>query len=216
VKRKWLFAFVCLAFLSLSNQVWAVPPLPHTVFGSVKSNGADVPDGTVVSAWIGEVLYGSTMTQTYEGGSVFVFRVPGDNPDTTEKEGGIPGEAISFRVGSDGADPVLYFVPGGGTRVNLTSDHMLSDVFVEQGGWCGGKAPCRSSMQSAINLAASYTLINVSAEIYDEDVFLEGSKVLLLQGGWDLMFTEHLDSTTIYGSLTIGDGKIIIQSLVIQ
>jgi len=216
VKRKWLFVLLCLLFHGLSGQSWGVPALPHTVYGNVQTNGANVPDGTVVSTWIGGVLYGSTTTMTYEGDSVFVFHILGDDTETAEKEGGIPGEAMSFRVGSDGGNASLFFVSGGSTRVNLTSDHMLSDISVGQDEWCGGNAPCCSSIQSAINLASSYTLINMSAEIYSEEVVLNGSKVLMLQGGWDPTFTAHSSSTTIYGSLTIDDGKIIVQDLVVQ
>jgi len=216
VKRKCFFAFLAFVLSILNVEVWAVPPLPHTVYGSVKRNGTNVPDGTVVSAWIGGVSYGSATTMMYGEDSVFVFHLPGDNPDSAQKEGGITGETISFRVGSDGAGRLLFFLPGGSTRVNLSADHMLSEISVAQDEWCGGKAPCFSSIQNAIELAASFTLINISAEIYPEDVILDDSKVLMLEGGWDSTFTANPSSTTIRGSLTICSGKIIIESLVLE
>lgn len=216
MKGNWFFIFFCIVFCGLNLEAWAVLPLPHTVYGSVKRNGIDVPDGTVVSAWIGGVQYDSAFTTTFGGNSVFVSHIPGDQPDTAEKEGGVQGEFISFRVGSDGAEQGIFFLSGGGTNVNLTADPMLSDVSVAQDTWCGGKARCLSSIQSAVHSAASYTLIDISAEVYEEDVTLDSSKVLILQGGWNVTFTTHLSSTTINGSLSILAGKLIVGNLILE
>ena len=62
-------------------ESWAVPTLPHSFYGTVKKDGANVPDGTVVSAWIGGTQYASTTTTTYGANSVGVL-VIGYESDT--------------------------------------------------------------------------------------------------------------------------------------
>ena len=79
---------------SLVAGVEAVPPLPSSFYGTVKLDGANVPDGTVVSAWIRGVKYTETQTLTYLGDSVYAVRVPGDDLETPEVEGGVEGDTI--------------------------------------------------------------------------------------------------------------------------
>lgn len=51
-KYKFLNAlFLSLFFLSFVINVQAVPPIPTSFFGRAEKNGADVPDGTTISAW---------------------------------------------------------------------------------------------------------------------------------------------------------------------
>jgi len=93
-----LFSWLCFATFS---SVLAVPPLPSSFWGEVKVNGANVPEGTVVTAWIEGVQYASTTTIFHEGNSVYAFDVPGDDPSTLDViEGGTQGQAIVFRIGN--------------------------------------------------------------------------------------------------------------------
>lgn len=93
-----LFSWLCFATFS---SVLAVPPLPSSFYGKVKVNGANVPVGTEVTAWIDGVRYAFTTTIMNEGESVYSFDVPGDDPSTLDViEGGTQGQAIVFRIGN--------------------------------------------------------------------------------------------------------------------
>jgi hypothetical protein len=55
MNKGYLF-FLSLILMGLVGEAWGVPPLPHTFYGTVKENGINVPDGTVIGAWIGGAI----------------------------------------------------------------------------------------------------------------------------------------------------------------
>jgi hypothetical protein len=57
---------LAIVVLSIGERVYALPPLPASFYGTVQSEGANVPDGTWVTAWIDGVEVGRTQTLTYE------------------------------------------------------------------------------------------------------------------------------------------------------
>ena len=74
----------------------AFPPVqPYRPWGTVTVNGALAPDGTEATAWIGGVQYG--LTRSRDGGWYAIY-IPGDDPDTPTKDGGSPGEAVTFKI----------------------------------------------------------------------------------------------------------------------
>ncbi len=82
-------------------------------------------------------------------------------------------------------------------------------------GSCGGEIPCYSTIQEAINAASSGTTIKILRGSYDEDLSPSTSINLILEGGWDATYSSQTSTSTI-NSLTITDGTIIINDLVIQ
>ena len=118
--KRIYFLFLSLILIGLAGEVWAVPPLPQTFYGTVKKDGANVPDGTVVSAWIGGVTYAYTNTITSGADSVYTFNLPGDDQETPAKEGGVAGEIISFKVGGQTAGQTAVYSSGGATQLNIT------------------------------------------------------------------------------------------------
>ncbi len=113
---------VMLCWLALPLIVGAVPPLPCVFYGSVSVNGSDVPDGTIISAWIGGVRYDQYASLTYLGASSYVLTIPGDDPDTAGiKEGGASGETIQFKIGNLVADQTAAWQESGGGTLNLTA-----------------------------------------------------------------------------------------------
>ena len=104
-------------------------------------------------------------------------------------------------------------------RVNLgKAVDSLSDgstVYVESSGTCGGRTPCYSTIQAAINAASTGRTIKIVQGRYDEDVTLHTSKRLIIQGGWDSAFTMRISSTTV-NSLTISSGAVTAEDLVCQ
>jgi len=87
-----------LIILSLTTSVSAIPMIPHAFYGEVKINGEIAPDGTKVEAFIGGIVYGSTITVDGKYGWDPTFKIPADDKETEEKDGGVDGETIEFYV----------------------------------------------------------------------------------------------------------------------
>jgi hypothetical protein len=98
-------------------SVKAFPPLPSSFYGSVKINGANVPAGMVVSAWIHGVQY-KIATVTYIAPDMkYLLNVPGDDLTTLQIEGGVERDTIVFYIGTIQATQIGTW--GSGTNVNL-------------------------------------------------------------------------------------------------
>ena len=81
---------------------------------------------------------------------------------------------------------------------------------------CADSTPCYPTIQEAIDAASSgAATIKISEGSYDEALTLSSSKDLNLQGGWDSTFTSQPSSTT-ENSLTISNGSITVDNLVIR
>ena len=85
----------------LAVPVSAVAPGHYQVWGVARKGGTRVPDGTVITAWIGATQFGQTTSLTSGGLGVgsYGLEVLGDDPDTPlSKEGGVAGEVVTFRI----------------------------------------------------------------------------------------------------------------------
>ncbi len=118
-----VFVAVCVLAVSLSQAmpVGAMPALPSSFYGTVRVNAANVPDGTQVQALIGGQVVAAGVTQTYQGDSVYVLDVPGDNPDTPAQDGGRSGDVIQFKIGGALADQTGEWRSGTNIGLNLTA-----------------------------------------------------------------------------------------------
>jgi hypothetical protein len=97
------------------------PPLPASFYGTVKSNGGNVPTGTVVSARIKGIQYALSPYSVYAGETVYSLNVPGDDLDTPGViEGGVPGDTIVFFVGNVQAVQTATWQSGANSNLNLT------------------------------------------------------------------------------------------------
>lgn len=99
----------------------AFPPLPSSFYGTVKVNGQNVPDGTVVRALIDGQVYAEAPTQTYQGNSVYSVDVKGDDSDTPERDGGLPDAVVQFEIGGVPADQTGLWRSGTNIEINLTA-----------------------------------------------------------------------------------------------
>ena len=71
--------------------------------------------------------------------------------------------------------------------------------YVDLHGSCGGYTPCYTSIQGAINAAASIASmaeIRIAQGTYTEVFSLNESKSLTLKGGWDSSFSSQTSNTT--------------------
>lgn len=108
--------------LCTAAPVGAVPPMPHTFYGTVRLNGEYVPPSTTVSAWTGGVKYGEAQVFPYAGSAYYVLDVPGDDPDTTDvKEGPDAGEIVMFMVQTTWAVQTATWRSGITTFLDLTA-----------------------------------------------------------------------------------------------
>lgn len=105
-----LLVAIAMVALALPSMAVAHVSTACRFYGPVTVNGVDVPDGTVVSAWLENPSVGPWTTTTYTkyGASWYVIDIPADDPDTPGKEGAVDGDQVHFSVD---ATPV----PGTGT-----------------------------------------------------------------------------------------------------
>lgn len=117
------FMTVCVVFAAFAqiSSAGAVPALPSSFYGTVRVNAANVPEGTQVQALIGGQVVAVGVTQTYQGDSVYVLDVPGDNPDTPAQDGGREGDVIQFIIGGLLADQTGQWRSGTNANLNLTA-----------------------------------------------------------------------------------------------
>ena len=115
---------ICLISLLITIPVLAMPSMPSSFYGTVKVNGSNVPDGTLVEALIGGQVYAKGYIQTYQSDSIYALDISGDDTDTTTQEGGREGETIQFKVGGVLANETGIW--NSATNVNLNLN--LTDV----------------------------------------------------------------------------------------
>lgn len=71
------------------------------------------------------------------------------------------------------------------------------------------------SLQDAYNNAVDGDTIQVQAVIFTEDLFINLNKSVLLEGGYDGAFTTNSGNTTLNGNMTISNGTITTENLII-
>jgi hypothetical protein len=87
---------------------------------------------------------------------------------------------------------------------------------VAQTGDCGDKTSCYHVLQTGIDSAESFSVINVTDETYIENIVFGSPKFFTLWGGWDLTFTNCTSYTVVQGSMTISQGKVIIEYVTLR
>lgn len=118
-----IIVFIICAF-ALAHRpagVQAFPPLPCSFYGTVKLNGANVANGTLIEAVVNGNVFAQAYTQMYEGDSVYSIIVPGDDGATTVIEGAREGDAISFRIGGIAAQQTATWRSGINEKLDLSA-----------------------------------------------------------------------------------------------
>ena len=106
-----------LAFANLGAAPLNAPPLPYSPWGQVWFNGVPAPAGVPITAWIGGVQYAHTITVA---GGLYALDVLGDDPDSAQKDGGVPGEIVVFRVSQRQPLETGIWASGHAVRLDLT------------------------------------------------------------------------------------------------
>jgi hypothetical protein len=128
---------IIMLVLALPGTTVAHVPEACCFYGPVIVNGAGVPDGTVVSAWLENPSIGpwTTTTFTDNGASWYAIYIPADDPSTPTKDGGVVGDQVHFSVSSapvSGTATWVRYGPSGILRVyhalSTTSVPLTGDV----------------------------------------------------------------------------------------
>jgi hypothetical protein len=134
MKRFRLFTVLIFTFsLVFSNfqPVLAVPCFPHSFFGTVKINGANVSPGTTTYGKINGVTYGTSAYLTDAGQTVYTMGVTCDDPDEAGITGGVNGDTVVFFIGGTQATQTFTFQSGANTNLNLTATVNVAPVITE-------------------------------------------------------------------------------------
>ncbi len=99
VRTGFSLLVICAALFAVPSSVLAIPALPSSFYGTVKLNSANVPDGTLVQAFIGGLVIAQGYTQLFQGDSYYALDVPSDDTATPAIDGGREGDTIAFKVG---------------------------------------------------------------------------------------------------------------------
>jgi len=98
-------------------------------------------------------------------------------------------------------------------------------LYVEPLGSCGGNSPCYSTVQEAVDDAVSGGIIRIAKGRYDEDLDLDLSENVTLEGGWDASFAARSETpgsstdSSVNGTMTLsGDegGAVFLDAVVIE
>lgn len=120
-RYRFLVLLVATAWLTMHAALpaLAAPPLPFNAWGTVTINGALAPDGTIVTAWIDGVRYGLDVTGRL-GTGWYSLDVRGDDPDESGKQGGLPGDIITFQVNGQTMPQTAIWASGVSERIDFT------------------------------------------------------------------------------------------------
>jgi hypothetical protein len=162
---------IILLISSSPLSVLAQPPPPCVFYGNVTVGRSPAQDGLNVTAvTVGTTLKWTTLTKngTYgwpvKGSSLFL--IPSDNPDTTEKDGGITGDTIEFYVNGTKADRTATFESSGAKQVDLS----IPATVLEQ-----------STLAVALDCSTTYSgyMIKISGKLaYADGVGISAASLL--------------------------------------
>jgi predicted GH43/DUF377 family glycosyl hydrolase len=111
------------------------------------------------------------------------------------------------------ADTNAYAL-GFAATTNFSGQGPSTDVlYVNVSGNCGGKAPCYTSIQAAINAAGTGAAIRIAQGTYPDSITLSTSISLTLQGGWNSTFTSQASNTTFIKAPKAPQGSLTLQML---
>ena len=95
--------------------------MPCGFWGTVRQTDANVPAGTAITAWIGGTQYARTEALLYDGQSVYNIDLPADDPDTPQKEGGVAGDQVRFKIGGLWADEMGIWCEASAVNVDIST-----------------------------------------------------------------------------------------------
>ncbi|MFQ5592624.1 MAG: SH3 domain-containing protein [Anaerolineae bacterium] len=112
---------ILLAVAAGSAGLAGVPDGSSGFYGAVQLDGANVSDGALVSAWMDGVKFAEATTTLAGNNPAYLVRVPADDPNTPQIEGGREGRPIFFRVAGYEAAQLAPWRAGTLVRLDLAA-----------------------------------------------------------------------------------------------
>jgi hypothetical protein len=117
---------------------------------------------------------------------------------------------------TQGAATSVTVTPGNDTPNINFSLSQYGSIYVSKVSSCSGNNPCFPNIQDGIVSASTPSIIKITQETYNENIVLDFDEEITLEGGWDTNFTSSSSYTTIQGSITITNGTMIIENIILQ
>jgi hypothetical protein len=100
--------------------------------------------------------------------------------------------------------------------VTIFDPDAVNTIYVSTDGYCSGNTPCSLHIQDGIASASAPSIIESTQETYYENIILNFNEEITLRGGWDASFTMDSSYTTIDGSITITNGTMILENIILK
>ncbi len=108
---------------------------------------------------------------------------------------------------------ISYIYDGMG---NLVCQGNACDIYVRPES-CGGKKPCYGQINAGIKAAGFGAKLNIAAgHAFAEDISMTTDCELEMEGGWNADFSNKSGFTSIEGTLTISDGEVTLDGIVLE
>jgi len=112
---------ILLTVAAGSAGLAGAPDRSSGFYGVVQLDGANVPGGALVSAWMDGVKFAEASTTFAGNDAVYLVRVPADDPNTPQIEGGREGRPVFFRVAGYEAAQLAPWRAGTLIRLDLAA-----------------------------------------------------------------------------------------------
>jgi len=191
----------------------AAPTVTTTAISSITANsassggnvtadgGASVTARGVCWSTSANPTTSNSKTSDSTGTGSFTSSITGLSPGTTYHVRAYATNNVGTTYGSD-----LTFTTSYSSTVYVNKDV----------GICGGKTPCYTSIQEAINAAGKGSEILIAQGTYSESIILNTSKSLTLKGGWNSSFTTQTSNTTFIKAPKAPQGSLTLQMVTIR
>ena len=144
------------------------------------------------------------------------------NPDFADASLHLNADSPAIDAG-DPASPYSNEPAPNGGRINMgaygnTTSAAVSPstIYVSEDGACGGKTPCRNTIQAAIEAASTGITIKIAGGTYPGPIALSTPKSLILRGGWDSSFSTQTANKTFIKAPKATQGSLTLQMVTVQ
>jgi PKD repeat protein len=102
-----------------------------------------------------------------------------------------------------------------GSDIETKTDYITVSCPAQPVRITGAPPAYYSSLQTAYDAAVDGDTLQAQAVTLSETIDLNSNITVILKGGYDACYTVNADNTTINGSLTISDGTVEVQGMII-
>lgn len=117
----------------------------------------------------------------------------GTNPLVKDTDEDGYNDYVEIKAGTDPLDP---------------QSAPAATLYVEPSGACGGKQPCYSTIQAAMNASKDGDTIKVCQGAYKEAPVRSTTGAVTISGGWNSTFTGQTGTTGMYAPRATGGGAV--------